>query len=102
MIQHKPFILIGPGDTIQEEITARGWSQQYFAEVINMSSKSVNLLINNKQPITLEMASRLSKVFGQSVQFWLNQDAIYREHLDWQFIPKCRKRRGEKMKEERR
>lgn len=80
--KYKPFMLVGPGDTILAELEAHGWTQQDLAEIIGMSPKTVNQLINHKQPITFETAQRLSMAFGQSVQFWINQETIYRLHVE--------------------
>lgn len=77
----KPFVNIGPGAFIQEELDERNWRQEDLAEVLNMSLKSVNLLIKNKQAITVKTAKLLSKAFGQSPQYWLNLDANYRLRL---------------------
>jgi HTH-type transcriptional regulator/antitoxin HigA len=81
---YKPFMLVGPGDTILAELEAHGWTQQDLAEIIGMSPKTVNQLINHKQPITFETAQRLSMAFGQSVHFWINQETIYRLHMEEQ------------------
>ncbi len=69
---YKPFINIGPGEFIQDEIDERGLSQKEFAEILGFSEKHVNRLINNKEPITADTAKRLSKAFGSSAKFWLN------------------------------
>ena len=54
--EYKPFMLVGPGDMILAELEAHGWTQQDLAEIISMSPKTVNQLINHKQPITFETA----------------------------------------------
>jgi len=77
----KPFINIGPGETIREELEYYGWDQKDLAEIIGRTEKSVSQLITNKTPITYETACLLSKIFKQSTQFWLNLDANYRERL---------------------
>lgn len=43
-----------------------------------MSLKSINKIIKNKQSITFDTAQLLSKVFGQSPQYWINLDTNYR------------------------
>jgi HTH-type transcriptional regulator/antitoxin HigA len=78
---YKPYFNIGPGPFIKEELEARNWRQEDLAEIMGMSSKSVNKLINNKQAITVETAQRLSKAFGQSPQYWFALDANYRLRL---------------------
>ncbi len=78
----KPFLNIGPGEFIKEELELRGWSQQDLASILGLSLQTVHKLIHNKQPITLEVARRLSKAFGQSPQYWLNLDNNYRLRLE--------------------
>jgi HTH-type transcriptional regulator/antitoxin HigA len=79
---HKPFINIGPGEFIQDEIDERGWSQKEFAEILGFSKKHVNRLIQNKEPITSDTARRLSKAFGSSAKFWLDLETTYRLNLE--------------------
>jgi HTH-type transcriptional regulator / antitoxin HigA len=73
-----PFINIGPGRIIKRNLDSLNWSQEDLAEIIGMSAKSVNLLINNKQSITVETAFLLAHAFGVSPEFWLNLDQNYR------------------------
>jgi len=77
----KPFVNVGPGDTIREELEYYGWEQKDFAEIMGRTEKYISQLITNKAPVTYEAACQLSKVFKQSTQFWLNLDANYRERL---------------------
>ncbi len=77
----KPYCNIGPGPFIREELEARNWRQEDLATIIGLSLKSVNQLIKNKQPITVNTAQLLSKALGQSAQFWLNLDTNYRLRL---------------------
>lgn len=77
----KPFVNVGPGDTIRDELEFYGWEQKDLAEIMGRTEKNISQLITNKAPITYETACQLSKVFKQSTQFWLNLDANYRERL---------------------
>jgi len=43
-----------------------------LAKEINVSTSSILDLIHNKRKISVEMALRLSKYFGNSSKFWLN------------------------------
>lgn len=79
--EYKPYYNIGPGDFINEELGIRGWQQTDLAEIIGMSKKSINKIIKNKQSITIDTAKQLSKVFGQSPQYWINLDTNYRLRL---------------------
>lgn len=79
--KNTPFINIGPGEFIKEELKVRNWRQEDLAEILGISLKSVNKLIKNKQSITIETATILSKAFGQSPQYWINLDTNYRLRL---------------------
>ena len=81
MSKYTPFINLGPGDTVREELAHYGWDQKDLAEIMGMSEKHVCQLANNKVPVTYETACQLSKVFKQTPQFWLNLDANYRQRL---------------------
>ena len=81
VMKYKPFLNIGPGEFIKEELEARNWRQEDLAEILGISLKSVNKLIMNKQSITIETARLFSKAFGQSPQYWMNLDTDYRLRL---------------------
>jgi HTH-type transcriptional regulator / antitoxin HigA len=82
MTTYKPYVLLGPGDTIREELEYYGWTQEDLAEITGLSAKHISQLVSNKAPITFDTACLLSKVFKQSPQFWLNADARYRLALE--------------------
>jgi len=50
----KPFINIGPGETIREELEYYGWEQKDFAEIMGRTEKYISQLITNKAPVTYE------------------------------------------------
>ena len=79
--KYTPFLNIGPGEFIKEELGTRNWKQEDLSAILGMSLKSVNKLIMNKQAITIGTAKLLSKVFGQSPQYWMNLDTNYRLRL---------------------
>lgn len=73
----KPFYNPGPGDIIKDAMEELGWLQDDLAEILGLSLKSVNLILNNKQSITPETAELLGKAFSTSAEMWLNLDAKY-------------------------
>ena len=81
MSTYRPFVNLGPGDTIREEMAHYNWEQKDFAEIMGLSEKHVSHLLNNKVPVTYETACQLSKVFKQSPQFWMNLDTNFRQRL---------------------
>ena len=77
----KPFINIGPGEFIKEELEVRNWTQEDLANILGFSQKHVNEIITNKKTITIDTAKLLNKVFSQSPQYWINLDTNYRLRL---------------------
>ena len=67
-----------PGDFIQEELEARGWTQRDLAKILGRPVWAVNAIINAKKIVTPEMAVALSARFGTSPDFWLNLESAYR------------------------
>ena len=61
-----------PGEMLREdflpdyELTVSG-----LAEAIRVSRQSVNELLRERRAVSLEMALRLSRLFGNSPEFWL-------------------------------
>jgi HTH-type transcriptional regulator / antitoxin HigA len=78
----KPYKNIGPGAHIQELMELRDWTQQDLADVLGVSTKHVNKLLNDEQPVTLNMAKLLGEAFNLSPQFWINLDTNYRLRLE--------------------
>jgi len=61
------------GDILQEEfLDPLGLSAYRLSKEINVSTSTVLDLVHNRRKITVEMALRLSRYFGNSAKFWLN------------------------------
>ncbi len=73
----KPHLNIPLSEFIKEELRVRGWSRKKFIEVLGSTKKEVNLMFSNKERITKNITKLLSKVFGQSEQYWINLDYNY-------------------------
>ena len=82
MSEIRPGKIIGPGKHIKNEIEYLGWTQQDLAEVMGVSLKTVNLLIQDKTPITFELAVKLSKAIGGTPNTWLNLYNMYRSRIE--------------------
>jgi antitoxin HigA-1 len=61
------------GDILKEEfLDPLGLTAYRLSKELNVSTSSVLDLIHNKRKISVEMALRLSRYFGNSSKFWLN------------------------------
>ena len=81
MSKYKTFINLGPGDSIQDELEFYGWGKRRLAVRLGMSVPEAERLLRNRLPITPELATKLSRMFQQSPQFWLNLQCRYSDRL---------------------
>lgn len=68
----------GPGYFIKEQMEYRHWTQEDLSEITGLSLKHINKIVQDKQPLTLEVAKLLGEIFNTSPQYWLNLDTSYR------------------------
>jgi HTH-type transcriptional regulator/antitoxin HigA len=68
----------GPGFFIREQMEMREWTQSDLSEVTGFTIKHLNKVLQEKQPLTLDMARVLGEVFNTSAQYWVNIDTGYR------------------------
>ena len=62
-----------PGEMLRTEfLEPLGMTQADLAKRIGVSYVRVNELVNGKRGVTPDTALRLSRLFGMSVEFWLN------------------------------
>ena len=85
MIDHEqnfqPDWVSPPGDTIRDMMQERDWSQVQLSGRLGLSAKHTNRLIMGKVPLTDDIAFRLERVLGGSLNFWLNREVNFREQL---------------------
>ena len=74
MNHHKGLrIPTGPGDVLlYEYLKPLNLKISDLADMLNVDRNTASALINNKIPLTADMASRLAKTFNTSVEFWLS------------------------------
>ena len=57
---------------LRELRAAREWSQADLADKLGVSRQTINELLRERRAITPAMALKLSRLFGNTAQFWLN------------------------------
>ena len=61
------------GEMLREEfLKPMNLTQRALAEHLEMETKAINKLVNEKTGVTPIMALKLAKAFGTSAEFWLN------------------------------
>ncbi|MCX6092199.1 MAG: HigA family addiction module antitoxin [Candidatus Bipolaricaulota bacterium] len=64
---------IHPGEMIREDfLSDYGLTVASLAEALGVSRQTVNELLRERRSVSPEMALRLSKLFRNSPEFWLN------------------------------
>lgn len=66
-----------PGYYIEEYIQETGLTQEDFAKRLGTTPKNISLLIRGEQSISLDIASKLSRMIGTSIKYWLNLQNEY-------------------------
>lgn len=62
-----------PGDMLKEDfLPDYGLTVAGLAEALGVSRQSINELLRRRRAVSPEMALRLSRLFGNSAEFWLN------------------------------
>lgn len=64
---------IHPGEMLREDfLPDYGLTVSGLAQALGVSRQTVNELLRERRAISPEMALRLSRLFGNSAEFWLN------------------------------
>ena len=73
-----------PGSYILDEMAARGWTVERLAQRMGLPKTRATYVkrIICGEPITPEIAERLSRAFGTSYKLWLNLEKSYRACIE--------------------
>ena len=61
-----------PGQVVLDILEDLEISQTEFAKILGVSRRTVNQIIQGRRPITVDMAIRIGKAFGNGPESWLN------------------------------
>jgi HTH-type transcriptional regulator/antitoxin HigA len=78
---YNPNTATHPGNTLKEILENLGMSQTDLAERAGLTLKTINEIVQGKNPVTPETAIRFAAVFGMSANFWNNLERNYQETL---------------------
>ena len=71
--RHPSLIPSNPGEILREDVLpALGMTKTAVAGALGISRQTLYDIVNEKQPVTAEMAVRFGKLFGNGAAFWLN------------------------------
>ncbi len=76
-IEYKDSIAFHPGYYIKELVDESGLTQEDFAKRLDTSPKNLSLLIRGEQSLSVDMAIKLSRLIGTSIEYWLGLQNTY-------------------------
>ena len=76
-IEYKDSMAFHPGYYIQEIVEESGLTQADFAKRLDTTPKNLSKLIRGEQRLSVDMAMKLSKMLGTSIEYWLNLQNAY-------------------------
>ena len=75
---HVSIAPVHPGEILREDILpALSMSKTAVAGALGVSRQTLYDILNEKQPVTAEMAVRFGKLFGNGAAFWVNLQRNY-------------------------
>lgn len=76
-VMYKDLIAFHPGSYVEDLIEDLNITQKEFAERLGTSSKTVSKIINGEERVSNDIANKLSKLTGISIETWLNLQSAY-------------------------
>ncbi len=78
MEKHHSITPMHPGEMLREDVLPEiGMSKTEIAKALGISRQTLYDIINERQPVTAEMAVRLGKFLGNGPRLWLNLQKAY-------------------------
>ena len=76
--RHSSIEPVHPGEILREDVLpALSMSKTAVADALKISRQTLYDILNEKQPVTAEMAVRFGKLFGNGPNFWINLQRAY-------------------------
>lgn len=76
-IEYNDKIAFHPGYYIKEILDESGLTQEDFAKRLGTTPKNFSLLIRGEQSLSIDIAMKLSRMVGTSINYWLNLQKSY-------------------------
>ena len=76
-IEYNDKIAFHPGYYIKEIVEESGLTLEDFAKRLDMTPKNLSILIRGEQSLSIDIAMKLSRMIGTTVEYWLNLQNAY-------------------------
>lgn len=80
-IEYNDTIAFHPGYYIEEIVEKSEFTREDFAKRLDTTPKSLSSLIRGEQSLSIDIAMKLSRMLGTSVNYWLNLQNVYNSFI---------------------
>ena len=80
-IEFNDKVAFHPGYYIKEIVDESGLTQEDFARRLGTTPKNLSILIRGDQSLSIDIATKLSRMLGTTIAYWLNLQQAYDENL---------------------
>ena len=78
-VEHNGRVAFHPSYYVKEIFEETGLSQKDFAERLDTTPKNFSVFLKGRQRLSIDLANKLSRMLGTSVEYWLNLQRSYDE-----------------------
>ena len=78
-IEYNDKVAFHPGYYLKEMVEESGLTQEDFAKRLGTTPKNLSILIRGEQSLSIDIATKLSRMLGTSIAYWLNLQQTYDE-----------------------
>lgn len=98
-LQHRKIRPTTPGEFLKEDVLPElGITQVAFAKRLGVSHRTISEVLNEKRPVSVDLAWRLGKVLGNGAALWINMqrqvdtwDALHIDASKYEYLEPLRK-----------
>ena len=77
VLEYNDKLIIHPGYYIKEIIEESGLTHDAFAKRLDTTPENLGALVWGEQALSLDIAAKLARMLGTSVEYWLNLQNAY-------------------------
>ncbi len=78
-IEYNDKVAFHPGYYLKEIVEESGLTQEDFAKRLGTTPKNLSVLLKGDQSLSIDIASKLSRMLGTTITYWLNLQQAYDE-----------------------
>lgn len=76
-LEYNDRIAFHPGYYLKEMVEESGLTQEDYAKRLGTTPKNLSILIRGEQSLSIDIATKLSRMYGTTINYWLNLQQTY-------------------------